>query len=156
MSLWILQNVEDLTSWSIISWSSTLIYEVSQEHDKTCMQYQELSSLTTLCHLAIICWIYSTVHRTAITNTPFVTKFDLFNVISIAHISVYASKSSWVTSHAMIEQVFVWMTVQDTAIYLLSDSFNLIFIHLIYEAICYLSNSQKSTIYEFGNNKVER
>jgi len=64
------------------------------------------------CHLAI-CWIYSRVYRNAITNTPFVTKIHLFNVIAIAYISVFARKSSWVVRHAKIEQVFMWMTVQE-------------------------------------------
>jgi hypothetical protein len=53
------------------------------------------------------------VYRNAITNTPFVTKIHLFNVIAIAYISAFARKSSWVVSHTKIEQVFMWMTVQE-------------------------------------------
>lgn len=81
----ILQNVENLTSWSIISWSSTLIYEARNTMTK---HIRNIKSCPTSqhCHLAIICWIYSTVHRNAITNTPSVTKIHLFNVVAIAYI----------------------------------------------------------------------
>lgn len=76
MSLWILHNVENLTSWSIISWSNTWSMKLGKYiNDKTCMQYQEVSSRTTLCHLAIICRIYSTMHKTAVQTPHLQPKF---------------------------------------------------------------------------------
>jgi hypothetical protein len=60
-----------LTGWGINSWSTSLIYAVSIVITKSVCTIQELSNLPALCHLSIICWIYSIGHRTTTTQTPF-------------------------------------------------------------------------------------